>query len=179
MGMAKKPASSTPKTAKAAVSALVGGVALSLILAGCSWDDSRSEKLGTVVGGVVGGILGSKVGGGTGKNVAIVIGATLGAMWGKDIAKGLTEEDQVFSQRTTQDTLEYGKPGERVSWSNPDSGNSGSVTPDEVYTSQDGQDCREFETTVQVEGEERTAMGTACRNADGEWQVVDAPEQTT
>jgi len=154
-------------------------VLLALSLGACSWNDSRTETLGGVLGGVVGGIVGSKFGKGTGQGVAVVLGATLGAMWGQDIAKGMTDIDKVFSERTTKDTLEYGKPGETAHWSNPDSGNSGTITADEAYTNDDGEGCRQFETTVNVEGEDRAVTGTACRTNDGEWQIVDSPETST
>lgn len=149
--------------------------AVGISLTACSWNEQRSETLGGVVGGVLGGVVGSKAGEGTGKNVAIVIGATLGTMWGQDIAKGLNDVDQIFHERTTTDTLEYGEPGEEVSWANPDSGNSGSVTAGGTYQNADGQDCRTFETTVNAEGEARTAEGVACRQDDGTWQIVEQP----
>jgi len=152
---------------------------LLLSLGACSWNESRTETLGAVIGGVAGAVVGSKLGKGTGRGITTVLGATLGAMWGQDIAKGLSDTDKIFSQRTTNDTLEYGKPGEQATWSNPDSGNSGAVTADETFTNDDGEGCRQFETTVNVEGDARTATGTACRNADGEWKIVDAPETST
>ncbi len=148
-------------------------------LAACSWNDSRTEKLGTAVGGVLGVIVGSKVGGGTGRTIAMVVGGTLGAMWGHDVAKELSEIDQIFMERTTADTLEYGKPGESQTWSNPDSGNSGTVSANEPYTNTNGENCREFETTVNVDGESQTATATACRTKNGEWHVVDEPEAST
>ena len=149
--------------------------AVGVSLTACSWNEQRSETLGGVVGGVLGGVVGSKAGKGTGQNVAIIIGATLGTMWGQDIAKGLSNVDQIFHERTTSDTLEYGEPGEEVAWSNPDTGNSGSVTAGDTYQNADGQDCRSFETTVNAEGDARTAEGVACRMEDGSWQIVEQP----
>lgn len=153
--------------------AIVAGFVLSV--SACSWNEQRSETLGGVIGGVAGGILGSKIGGGNGRTMTTILGATLGAMWGQDIAKGMTNADKVFHERTTSDTLEYGTPGEQVSWSNPDSGNGGTVTAGETYQNSAGEGCRTFETTVQVEGEDRTAEGTACRTDDGSWKVVEEP----
>lgn len=141
----------------------------------CSWNEKRSETLGGVVGGVLGAVLGSKAGKGTGKSVGVALGATLGTMWGQDVVKGLTDVDKVFQDRTTNDTLEYGEPGEAVTWSNPDSGNSGSVAAGEPFKNDTGEDCRTFETTMEIEGEDHTTEGTACRMADGTWQVVEAP----
>ncbi|HEY9164438.1 MAG TPA: RT0821/Lpp0805 family surface protein [Magnetovibrio sp.] len=148
---------------------------LVLSVSACSWNQDRSKTLGGVVGGVLGAVLGSKVGSGTGRNVAMVVGASLGAMWGQDIAEGMSDIDKVFYERTTKDTLEYGKPGETSTWSNPDSGNSGTVSANETYQNDAGEDCRTFETTVQVNGEDRTGEGVACRMSDGTWQVQEEP----
>lgn len=172
--MAKKPVKSMSVLVRIPVC-----LALALSLGACSWNESRSQTMGGVLGGIAGAVVGSKLGKGTGRGITTVLGATLGAMWGQDIAKGMSDSDKIFSQRTTQDTLEYGNPGEQATWSNPDSGNSGSVSADETYTNDDGEGCRQFETTVNVEGDTRTATGTACRNDNGEWQVVDAPEVST
>ena len=170
MGMATPKALLNTKTLRVAVV-----VSLIVSVSACSWNENRTKTLGGVVGGVVGGIFGSKAGKGTGKSVAIIIGATLGTMWGQDIAEGMSNVDKVFHERTTSDTLEYGKPGEQVGWSNPDSGNSGTAEAGETYQNDAGKDCRQFETTAQVDGEDRTAEGTACRMDDGTWQVVEAP----
>ena len=156
---------------------------LAFCLCSCSWNDERSQTVGGVVGGVTGAVagavLGSKVGKGVGKSigqtVGVALGGTLGSMWGQDIAKGMTDVDKIFHERTTADTLEYGEPGEKVLWSNPNSGNSGAVEAGETFKNNTGEDCRTFETTVQVEGEYRTAEGTACRTADGAWQVMEEP----
>jgi len=157
--------------------ALRCAVALSLVISvsACSWNEDRSGKIGGTVGGILGGIAGSKTGGGTGRTAAIILGATLGTMWGEDIARGMTDVDKIFAERTTKDTLEYGKPGEHVSWSNPDSGNSGKVAVNDTYQNDEGEDCRNFETTAEIDGEDRTTQGTACRMPDGEWKVLEEP----
>lgn len=170
MGMASGPHDFTARAMRIAATLTVVTA-----LTACSWNEQRTETLGGVAGGILGGIIGSKAGKGVGRSAAITIGATLGAMWGQDIAKGLSDVDQVFHERTTEDTLEYGEPGEEVSWSNPNSGNSGSVTAGDRYHNADGQDCRTFETTVNSEGEARTAEGVACRQDDGTWQIMEQP----
>lgn len=170
MGMASSYAPVFQKALRAALAA-----SLALSIAACSWNDDRSQAVGGVLGGVFGAVLGSKVGGGTGKSVGVAMGATLGSMWGQDIAKGMSDIDKVFHERTTTDTLEYGKPGEEVTWSNPDSGNSGTVSAGETFKNDAGEECRTFESTVEVEGEDRTSEGTACRMDDGTWQVVKDP----
>jgi surface antigen len=77
-----------------------------------------------------------------------------------------------MSQRSAQASLETSRTGQTTSWRNPDSGNSGTYTPTATYRSQGGQDCREFEQTITVSGRTERAMGRACRQPDGTWQIV-------
>ena len=174
MGMATTKRNPDARLPRSFLKACVA-VCLVVSVSACSWNEERTKTLGGVVGGVMGGLLGSKFGSGAGRTVAIAVGATLGAMLGQDIAAGMTDVDKAFFERTTEDTLEYGEPGEQATWSNPDSGNSGAVTAGEAYQNDDGNDCRSFETAVQVDGEDRTGQGTACRMDDGSWKVVEEP----
>ncbi|MEG3617778.1 RT0821/Lpp0805 family surface protein [Magnetovibrio sp. PR-2] len=162
------------KSAKLAVCAL-----LIASLSGCSWSENRTEEVGTVVGGLLGAVIGSKIGGGVGRDIAMVLGGTLGAFAGHDLAKELTNLDKRFLKQTTADALEYGKPGENTTWSNPNSGHSGTVSANDTYINKNGENCREFETTIHVDGESQTSTATACRSGDGGWRVVDEPEAST
>ena len=56
-------------------------------------------------------------------------------------------------------------------WRNPDSGNSGSITPTRTYEIANGQYCREYRQTIVIGGEPQQAYGTACRQPDGTWQT--------
>jgi surface antigen len=67
--------------------------------------------------------------------------------------------------------MEYNKAGQTSTWRNPDSGNSGTVTPVQTYENASGKDCREFETSIFVDGEQEKGTGTACRQPDGSWQI--------
>ena len=63
--------------------------------------------------------------------------------------------------------------GDRIVWNNPDSGNSGTVTPvREGTNANSGAYCREYQTTVTVGGRDQEAYGTACQQPDGSWKVV-------
>ena len=63
--------------------------------------------------------------------------------------------------------------GETIAWSNPDSGNSGTVTPVRDGTEREsGAYCREFQQTVTVGGRSEEAYGQACRKEDGTWEIV-------
>ena len=54
----------------------------------------------------------------------------------------------------------------------PDSGNSGTVKPQPSYQNASGQYCREYQQTITVDGKTETAYGTACRQPDGSWKIV-------
>ncbi len=41
------------------------------------------------------------------------------------------------------------------------------------YRASNGLTCREFQTTITVEGRPQPAYGTACLQPDGQWKVVD------
>lgn len=129
------------------------------------------QQGGTVVGGVLGGILGSNVGKGKGAIAGTIGGALLGAWAGSEVGASLDNADRAAASQAAQNSFEYGRTGVATSWSNPDSGNSGTVTPTKTYQSS-GQTCREYTQTINVGGKNETAYGKACRQADGSWQIV-------
>ena len=75
-------------------------------------------------------------------------------------------------RRTSQSTLETAQTGTTSSWTNPDSGNSGTITPTKTYQASSGEYCREYQQTVTVGGKTEQAFGTACRQPDGSWKIV-------
>ncbi|MBI5904059.1 MAG: glycine zipper 2TM domain-containing protein [Deltaproteobacteria bacterium] len=150
---------------------VAGTVALSLLFAGCA-SMGPKEGAGSVIGGVGGAVIGSQFGGGTGRVVGTAIGAVAGVLIGQEIGKSLDRADQLEMQRTAQYALENNRVDEPRSWRNPDSGNSGTVTPKRTYKTERGQYCREYQQTVLIGGEERQAYGTACRQPDGTWKIV-------
>lgn len=130
------------------------------------------ETVGTLLGAGTGAFIGSRIGGGTGNVVATVAGGLLGAFVGSQLGKSLDRADQAYMQQTTQRSLETAPSGQVTSWSNPDSGHSGTVTPSRTYQTSSGQYCREFQQTVMIGGQSQQAYGTACRQPDGSWQIV-------
>ena len=159
----------TPKTILPCVLSAV------ILLSSCdSLRDRPGETLGTLIGTGVGAILGSEIGDGTGQSIATLLGAAVGAWAGSTLGRKLDEHDWELAEANAQDTLENGDTGTNKTWSNPDSGNSGSIRPtsDRVAQSDDGQECREFESTVVVDGETEVATGRACRQPDGSWLII-------
>jgi surface antigen len=88
------------------------------------------------------------------------------------VGKSLDRADEAHAAQAEYDALEYNRSGEQQSWSNPDSGHYGYVTPQNTYQNPQGQYCREYSHTVYIGGKPERAYGTACRQADGNWEIV-------
>jgi surface antigen len=150
--------------------------ALTLGLAACNTTGSSSsgnkQTAGTLLGAVGGAIAGAQIGKGKGRMAAVAAGTLLGAIVGNQVGQSLDRADRLAMEQTTQNTLEESPSGTTVNWSNPDSGNSGTVTPTKTYQTSAGNYCREFTQTVQIGGRSEEAYGTACRQPDGSWKVV-------
>ena len=149
----------------------LGGVVLSL--AACA-DSGLGPKqtVGGLLGAGTGALIGSQFGSGSGALAATAIGALGGAYLGSEMGRSLDRADQMYMARTTQDTLETAPVGRSSSWQNPDSGNSGTITPTRTFVSQTGQNCREFQQSIMVGGKMENGYGTACRQSDGSWKIV-------
>lgn len=128
------------------------------------------ENIGTLAGAAGGAAIGSNVGKGKGQIVGIAAGTLLGAMLGKSIGASLDKADMQYLHQTSQSTLESAPTGKAASWSNPDTGNSGTITPTKTYQ-QAGAYCREYRQTVNVGGKQQEAYGNACRQPDGTWKI--------
>ena len=102
---------------------------------------------------------------GVGAAIGAGIGLLLGYMVGNEMDK--------YDKEQINKTLESQPSGKPMTWKNPDSGNYGDVTPVRSYNSQQGQYCREFQQTIYVDGKREQGYGTACRQPDGSWQLVD------
>ncbi|MFN5589021.1 MAG: RT0821/Lpp0805 family surface protein [Holosporales bacterium] len=99
-------------------------------------------------------------------------GTMLGAFAGTSMGNGLDKADVLYAQRNAQFAFETQASGQVSSWRNPDSGNSGTLTPSRSFKGSEGRTCREFQQTVKVEGNQEKAFGSACREKDGSWRVV-------
>lgn len=128
----------------------------------------NKTNVGTAVGAIGGGVLGSAIGGGAGQVVATIGGALLGGMLGNSVGQSLDNADMASYDRASQKALESGRSR---TWRH---GNKhGTVTPHKRYTNNAGQYCREYSQTIVVDGRTHKGYGTACREDDGSWQIVD------
>jgi surface antigen len=148
-------------------------VAISTLSLGACLEGKGDKEIGgTLVGAGVGGLIGSQIGGGTGQLAAVGAGVLLGGLLGSEVGKSLDRADQAYAAQTYSQTLETAPTGQTSTWVNPDSGNQGTYTPVKTYQADSGQYCREFQQTVTVGGQTESAYGTACRQPDGSWQIV-------
>ena len=152
---------------------LMTAMIASVGLAGCETlqQSGTKEAVGTAGGAVLGGILGSKVGGGSGQLWATGIGAIVGGLVGNSIGQSLDRADQNYMSSANRQA-QTAPVGETIAWNNPESGNSGTVTPVRDGTAANGNYCREYQQTIYVGGQQETAYGTACEQPDGSWKIV-------
>lgn len=156
-------------TAFAMTAALLAGP----VLAGCQQAQNNPKQTAGAVGGAaLGGLLGSQFGGSTEwKMAAVGLGVLLGGIAGSEIGRSLDNADRAAMQQASQQA--YTAPvGQTINWNNPQSGNSGTFTPVRDGYTNTGSYCREFRSTVTIDGRLEEATGTACQQPDGTWKVV-------
>lgn len=126
------------------------------------------DVVGAIIGGGTGAVLGSTIGKGSGRDAAMIGGAILGMLSGYSIGQSLDQGDLAC----TGYALQRAPDGQAVRWQNPDSQHSYNVVPTNSWRNADGRYCREYSATARIAGEQRKTYGTACRQADGSWQIV-------
>lgn len=148
-------------------------VLLALFSSSCAsmqqtWEENPKAVLGGFLGAAGGAGIAALAGGGPGVIVASALG---GALLGGFVGKKLDDRDKQMAAQAASQAFEHNRSGQSSVWNNPDSGNSGSVTPTKTYQIANGQYCREYSQTITVGGEQHQAYGTACRQPDGSWKV--------
>ncbi len=143
---------------------------VALSLAACA-DAGPKENVGTVIGGVSGAVIGAQFGKGSGQLVGVAAGTLIGAFVGREVGRSLDRAD-IAAAHAAQERAHTAPVGERIVWRNPESGNSGTITPTRDGRDATGNYCREYQTTVTVQGKTEPAFGTACRQPDGSWKIV-------
>ena len=141
-------------------------VLLSFVLISC---EGHRTAVGGVGGAAAGGFLGHALGGGT---AGIIGGAIAGGLIGGAIGDRMDAADRRESERAAQQAFETAPSGQSTGWTNPDSGNHGTITPTRTFQTANNEYCREFQQTVVIGGEEEQAHGTACRQPNGSWRIV-------
>lgn len=84
----------------------------------------------------------------------------------------LSTVDKTQASNAQYYALQFGRPGAPRNWVG-DSGATGSVVVGPFLTV-NNLNCRDFTHTVKVKGQSFVRKGTACREADGSWNVVNS-----
>jgi surface antigen len=141
-------------------------IAAALATAGCATQGPR-EEVGMLIGGVMGGVLGSQVGSGRGRTLATAAGAVVGGAVGASVGRSMDDVDRMKMAAT----LETTRTGVATEWRNPDTGYYYRMEPTRTYETAEGP-CREYTMDAQIGGRTEQVYGTACRQPDGSWQIV-------
>jgi surface antigen len=134
-----------------------------------TWQQDKKAIIGGLGGATAGGLIASAI---TKSPAGIIGGVLLGGLVGGAVGNYLDQRDRELQQQATMRALETTPSGSSVPWRNPNTGNSGSVTPVKTYQEPNGQYCREYQQVITIGGEKHTAYGTACRMPDGSWKIT-------
>ncbi|NNL64898.1 MAG: hypothetical protein HKP30_01520 [Myxococcales bacterium] len=146
--------------------------AVALLVPGCASDTfGPKTTIGGLGGAAAGGLLGA-ASGGRHRSEKIAAGVILGGLLGGALGNVLDQRDRQLAQENAHRALEHGATGNASVWNNPDNGHSGSFTPTRTYQESSGRYCREYQQTIRVGERREQAYGTACRQPDGSWQIV-------
>ena len=150
---------------------VIATVLATTLMSGCAGTYNKATT-GAALGALTGTALAYGLGKDSSKkNLWLIAGAAAGGLIGNNIGAKLDERDRLLLGQTFQNTMETAPTNQVGGWNNPDSGNSGTVTPTQTMMSANNQPCREFNTTVNIGGELSQAYGTACRQSDGSWKI--------
>ncbi len=150
------------------------------LIAGCSWADeqrnwaeeqldlSTRTQVDFVSDAPGGGILARTK---DPRPLGLANGVILAGIADGAAGDALDSKDRELALRAQQKALTDNKSGQGRTWTNPGTGHSGSYTPTNVYVTEDGKTCRDYEQTVTIDGTEEKAVGSACKTADGSWRV--------
>ena len=135
-------------------------------------DPGPKEPIESNTGTIVGDALADDIAEGR-KNAGLTtaLGAFIRDVIGQSIGSQLDELDRQMAQSAYKEALEYNRSDVSADWVNPDSGNSGSFTPTRTHT-MSGRYCREYTQEIIIGGQKQTSYGTACRQPDGNWEIV-------
>lgn len=137
-------------------SRMAAGVAI-LALSGCAADLGENYQGGLTQPAETKGI--DPVGG--------IVGGSLVAISGAE----LTRRERLAAINAEYRALESTPAGEPVAWGDEGTGHGGTVTAAQPYRV-GSQDCRPYTHVVRAGGAARSVRGTACRNADGSWTLL-------
>ena len=122
----------------------------------------------TMTGAALGGLLGGALTGGDDKWAGALAGALVGGAIGNQIGKRMDAQDK----KNMESAITTTPVGSQAQWTNQQTDITYKVTPTKQYKTASNQYCREYTTSVKVDGQWQNAYGKACRQSDGSWKMV-------
>lgn len=133
-------------------------VGLALLLAGCAGSGTSRTDLGLLTPLAQGQRTSSGEGVGSGGLIAAA---------GVEISRRERQSALAAEYRALEST----PAGQPVTWRDDKSGHGGTVIAAQPYRV-GSQDCRPYSHVVNAGGPARSVRGTACRNTDGSWTLL-------
>lgn len=109
----------------------------------------------------------SSIGFGTPKAASSTVSGGLVSQTGVELSRSELASAIAAEQRA----LESGQAGQPINWQGSEPGRGGAVIAAQPYRV-GSQDCRPYSHVVNVGGPARSVRGTACRNPDGSWVLL-------
>lgn len=113
-----------------------------------------------------------------GLSVALLLGLAAQPLLGSNLrwlndsaVRFFTERDWEIVTEAGRKALNEGKDGETVSWENPETGHSGSLTPLKTVTT-NGATCRQLKVVNSARGTMADSIYEFCQEPDGRWGTV-------
>jgi len=130
-------------------------------------NSGTGAALGAAAGGTAGAIIGATTSHGPHQWAATAGGAILGLLLGGAVGHAADTLDQSCAA----EAVAYGPVGQPVGWASPTYGTQYQVTPVRQYAV-NGVPCREYTANAAIDGRWQQVRGTACRQPDGSWRMV-------
>jgi surface antigen len=146
------------------VAITVSSICAVSLLSGCTPGNNTTGS--TVAGGVAGGLLGAVLFHGSGAWIGVAAGALIGSLVGNKIGQYMDQQDKLNMQHA----IETVPVGQEATWTNSKDVTY-TVKPIKQYQAKNHY-CREYQTSIKIDGQWKRAYGKACRKPDGSWQVV-------
>lgn len=99
-------------------------------------------------------------------------GAADGHLIGQDFNAVLNNDDRIAASHAEQRAFQS-PLGQPVTWSNPESGASGSILPLRDGYAANGNYCREFQKFIVLDSQQLQGYSKACQKSDGSWTIIE------
>lgn len=134
----------------------------------CRADLLDGPTIGGLVGAAAGGLAGAQIGKGKGQLAATALGTLVGFVIGQQAGQSLGRAEETCFSRT----FEHVPDRETIVWNDGGHGAQYQVMPVRTSEPMNGMYCREYQAKATVGGKVSETYGTACRQPDGSWKLM-------